>query len=756
MIFLLFIFISIFVPLIAMQISINDLKLLGGQYNYKWKISNWISIICLCLLLTAFVADCLINRWNTIAYVAAGGILSITWLWLMAKWNVKSLAIGYLLIWLPLVIGYCIFSLCDIITFSPFALYGFYYRNCPFGNLFGKRLLLLQNRSFESLSLKKTNSDRQEHIKTDILQVPNFSFAGCHFTDIPNHEMHVYNVTDEGIFPNTNEDVTQKVQLLIDKVGKQNGGRIYFPKGRYLFNTNKAEGTFLQINYSNIVLEGEMDDKGDPLAELISCNHTLNGEKFPWLSPFFITTGESIQRSNIFWGIQFKKKKNIITRSGSLADPGSDGTILTPKYATTVTVDASKGNCVLKVADATSLRGTKYIVLAMFNNPNGDLIRDILSTDKLRPEWVTAHRAGDEVAPSYQDLLEIKTINEDTHEITLTNPLRRNINLKYHPEIYSVDMLEHICIRNLKISSKWNGLFRHHGFPIYYSVKQSQEMDYGWNGINMKRVAHGVIENIIFKDLTNPLYVMDSRNVTVRNIVFTGYDGHQGIKVYEHACDNLFQNIDFKCHYADMMGGEGNAYGNVFSNVRYTNPYFKPVDFDFHGFSEGPMSPPSYNLFECIYGFAHIKAGGALYNQPACAKENVWWNIETEGEKIGDNLFISYPYIPKGKLRHYVSAMRHAMVKAMQKKRLKLSYIMEEYHKRLTEMKTTYIDPQEHYKLFPQSIIVGIKSKSTVISSHTDAVKIIDYGKFVAPYSLYTNQRKENVIIKRKCNNKKS
>lgn len=738
---LLTILLLFFIPLIAIQISINDLKLLSGQYNYKWRISNWISIICACIILASFVVDCLINRCNTIAYVVAGGIISVTWLWLMAKWNTKSPAIGYLLIWFPLAISYCFFSLYDIITFSPFALYGFYYRNCPFGNLFGKRLLLLQHKSLKYPSLKKTNCGSQGHCEMDMLHIPDFSFAGCHLADSLNLEIPVYKVTDEGILPNTGEDVTQKVQLLIDKVGRQNGGRIYFPKGRYLFNMNKAERTFLQINHSNIILEGEVDDKGNPIAELVNCNHTLNGERNPWLSPFFITTGESLQRSNIFWGIQFKKKKNIITRSGSLADPGSDGTILTPKYATIVTKEASKGDSVLKIANAASLRGTKYIVLAMFNNPEGDLIRDILSTDTLRPEWGTAQRAGDEIAPSYQDLLEIKAINEDTQEITLTNPLRRNIALKYHPEIYSVDMLEHICIRNLKISSKWNGLFRHHGFPIYYSVKQSQEMDYGWNGINMKRVAHGIIENVVFKNLTNPLYIMDSRNVTVRNIIFTGYDGHQGIKVYEHACDNLFQNIEFKCHYADMMGGEGNAYGNVFSNVHYTNPYFKPVDFDFHGFSEGPMSPPSYNLFECIYGFTHIKAGGALYNQPACARENVWWNIETEGEKKEDNLFISYSYLPKGKLRQYVSAIRHAMVKAMQKKTLSLSYAREEYHKRLAEMKMTYINPKEHYKLFPKSIVVGTRSKSTVLSPYTDAVEIVCFGDFVAPYSLYSHQR---------------
>ena len=45
--------------------------------------------------------------------------------------------------------------------------------------------------------------------------------------------------------------------------------------------------------------------------------------------------------------------------------------------------------------------------------------------------------------------------------------------------------------------------------PLYYSVGQAQEMDYGWNAINMKRVAHGAISNVIIQNYTNPLYIID-------------------------------------------------------------------------------------------------------------------------------------------------------------------------------------------------------------------------------------------------------
>ena len=53
--------------------------------------------------------------------------------------------------------------------------------------------------------------------------------------------------------------------------------------------------------------------------------------------------------------------------------------------------------------------------------------------------------------------------------------------MKYTPKIFRVEMLEDIVIQDIRIESKRNGLFRHHGYPLYYSVGQAQEMDYGCN-----------------------------------------------------------------------------------------------------------------------------------------------------------------------------------------------------------------------------------------------------------------------------------
>jgi hypothetical protein len=456
---------------------------------------------------------------------------------------------------------------------------------------------------------------------------------------------------------------------------------------------------FLQINYSHVTLEGECDADGHLLTELVNCGPTTQGERYPWLSPFFITTGESLQPSNMFWGLQFRKPSGMRTESSSLSDPGSDGTILIPPYATKVISDAFAGTSVLSVADSSMIG--KYILLGMYNTtPDGNLIKELLGVDELRQEWTTARRAGTEEAPSFQWLIEVKRVI-DEHTIELCRPLLRDCLMKYEPAIYHVDMLEDIHIRCLRISSRWNGLFCHHGFPLYYSVAQAQEMDYGWNAINMKRVAHATIEDVEIKDFTNPLYVQDSREVTVNHMTIRGYDGHQGIKVYCHTGDCLFQHIDFYCHYADMMGGEGNAYANVFRDISYHHPAFKPVDFDFHGFSEGPMSPPAYNMFERVRGFRYIKGAGAVYMQPACGIGNVWRDVTFETVKKGEHPFYASSYRVRSGMEKYVTAIGYTLVMMKKRKNHSIAFAKSVFMEKLADIDRMSVPRIEHNMFFP-------------------------------------------------------
>ena len=616
-------------------------------------------------------------------------------------------------------------------TILPFFMMGWYVRNCKFGVPHRNILVLAKY-----LKHKENSYAHHETVEVEIPQeMPDFSHAGNH--DIINTTLPSYYVTEYGILPNTKEDQIDKLQSLIDEVGNKGGGIIHFSRGKYFFNKD-GKKQFLQINHSNIVLEGELDGENNLATELINCGSTVQGSRNPWLSPFFITTGEQIQRSNIFWGLQFRKRKKMVMRSGSMTDPGSDGTILTPNFATLIIKTSRKGEDILHVEDASKV--DNYILLGMYNTDKGaSLLKDILGQDTIRPEWQAASRAGEEEAPSFQWLVEVKEVIDD-HTIRLVQPLWRDCDMCFEPVVFNVPMLENITIRNLKLSSTWNGMFRHHGHKRYYSVAQAQEMDYGWNGINMKRVAHGNVENVVFKNFTNPLYVMDSRNVSCEHLVFKGHDGHQGIKIYEHACDNLFRDIVFYNHYADMMGGEGNAYGNVFSEVKYLNPCFKPVDYDFHGFSEGPMSPPSYNLFENIYGFAYIHSSGSIHMAPSCGRCNVWWNCYQEGEIKGSFIF-KLTYRSHLVLRNYIGIIVRTVKKMLKKKVLSPSKIIEVYKETYDDkIRAEYIPQPELSRFYSDFYLYGMNSVTDSSLINEKYIHIDNWNKSCMIKSLYEYQ----------------
>lgn len=572
------------------------------------------------------------------------------------------------------------------------------------------------------------------NVKCDLHHLPDFSYAGYMYGEksLDEEAFVVFNATDFGILPGNGENQIIKIQQFVDEVGKRGGGTAYFPAGTYHMRSCE-ECSYITLDYSNVLVKGEMKN-GKHQTIFISDSPTLRGEKNPWLSPFLFTTGERIQRSNIFWGVQFKHKKDIVTKSASMTDPGSDGELLQPEWATKITSDLFLGDKVIEVKDALQIKSNYILIVAYNTNHEGRLIKQILNHDDLLPSWGTALRAGDEKAPSLQWLVEIDRII-DNHKVVLKQPLRWNIGMECSPEVFNVEMLEHVGFKDLVIKSTWSGLFRHHGETGYYSMDFAQEMDYGWNAVNMKRVAHGTISNVIIDNFSNPLYVQDSRNITLEDIVVKGADGHQGLKLYGHACDNLFSNVTFYNHYADFIGGETCSYGNVFSGVHYLNPENKYADFDFHGFSEGPFSPPMQNLFECCTGIRGIKGAGASYNVPSAARENVFWNILSDGYNGASELFY-FTY------HSNVLTLRRKLGNCLRLKSIKPFFVSSVISNDVPHTPT--------YSFFCKTYIMGYSGANYItIDNHTEDfsdkyihTEQINKG-FVAPFSLYRHQLKE-------------
>lgn len=691
-----YIILSISAFYLCCQIQLSDIKLLTGLYNYKIKapqIITYTGIVCATAII--IVENHFFGINSSTLYACISTIpLCVFGEWFLVQLNPSKPCISLLfrigLTCLIAVLTYLTYSTSSLI---PVMIYGLYVRNNPLGSphistfIISSRLIRGKS-SYLYANKRETRNDM-----------------------ISNTNLPVYNVTDYNIVPDSSDDQLDSVQKLIDMVGEEGGGTIFFPRGRYYFNKSRSNLRFLQINHSDISIEGETDNSGNPLTELIYCNPVPGKAENPWLNPFFITTGELLQRSNIFWGLQFRKRKAVFTQSNSLSDSGSDGTILTPDYSTNIIRPAQKGDNILKVDDSSKLG--KYVLIGMYNTTeDGNLLKEILSIDHFRPEWGSALRAGEEEAPSFQYLAEISSII-DSHTIKLAHPLFRPVDLKYAPSVFNAPMVENIHIRNLHIRSSWNGVFHHHGFPIYYSVSQSREMDYGWNCINLKRTAHSSVSNVVIDNFTNPLYVLDSCDSKAENILIKGNNGHQGIKIYSHTCHCHFTNITFLSHYADMMGGEGNAYCNEFSNIEYRSPLFNPVDFDFHGFSEGPMSPPSNNTFKDINNFRYIKGAGAIYNQPALAQNNQWENIITEGERKGHSLFYALSYRPRSYMSRIMAAAGTALVSVLKNKKIDRR-TFKVYKDKMQELKRRNISPKHHRKFFKGTTIQNITTTSSI------------------------------------------
>ncbi|NMH86306.1 family 43 glycosylhydrolase [Flavivirga algicola] len=450
----------------------------------------------------------------------------------------------------------------------------------------------------------------------------------------------IIDVTSKDIYPNTGEDLTKKVQALIDETGKNGGGVLYFPKGKYTFNTNPNNVDFLKIDYDNIVIRGE--GQGEEGTIFYNSTSLLNKEPNPWLSPTLIRYGYKIQGVDHFWGAAPLKY------NGAKISKKSEQKIYEAPKLTSVTHKAVKGSKNLRVKNTTALKAGDVVLLAMYNtNGSNKLIKKVLNyTDvELTPDLESANRAEKEGVASFQALVEIERIISGD-QILLRQPLLMDIDMEFQPMLLSAPMVRNVGIENLRFASAWDGNYKHHA---------NRDVDYGWNAVNFCRVAHGWMKNVTIDNYTNPIYLQDSKNVTLDSIFITGKHGHSGIKVYAHASDNLIQNVNIQMNFSHVLSGEGNATRNVFRKITMDKQMESEGDFDFHGFAHYTYGPASHNLFEEITGLRFIYGGGAPRNFPHTSINNVWWNIESTDVKGTKELFKHWPWNKTDRIDHHIS-----------------------------------------------------------------------------------------------------
>jgi len=569
--------------------------------------------------------------------------------------------------------------------------------------------------------------------------LPDFSYAGYKYNKKNDYENEfpIYNIADYNIKPDTGKDLTHQIQIFIDKIGEKGGGIIYFPSGKYCFNANRRKIKYISINHSNICIRG--DEKGKTI--FFSKYHSAQFNIVPWNSPALITTGTNIQDTKKFWGLSSLnpiRKKSV---SSTIVYPDQDLDLYEPEIITKITSDHSKGANTLKIESTANIKKDDVILIAMYNtSDDGNLIKKLLNRSKFTKNQIAANSAGIEKAPSFQWMVEVKNII-DCNTIELYQPIRIAIETKFDPVIARAPMLRNICIENIHFKSGWDGLFKHHGFPVYYSNKAIQIMDYGFNAVKFCRVAHGYIRNVKIEDFSNPLCLEDSRNITAENIDITGHDGHRGIQVCCHSCDNLIRKINFSANYADMIGGDGNAYGNVFSDVKYWHYDNKYADIDFHGFGIDSFSPPAWNLFENFDGLQRIRGNGPEKRFPNCGINNVFWNINSHGFNDSTEVFIYNPLLKQTLIVRYIRDIVFFLINTLKKRKIDLS-TFPEFDLSL------YKSGETHHSMYPDSIVSGYFSNDAKLTINgTDGynqenITVEALNSFVSPKSLYEAQIK--------------
>lgn len=448
----------------------------------------------------------------------------------------------------------------------------------------------------------------QEFKKNPTISIlPDFSYAGYSYGEepIPTIEGEIYNITEFGAIANDSIDDTDAINLTIENAGKNGGGVVLFPKGKFLVNMDSSKVNIVHISYSNIVLRGAgSSSEGTVIFSGSSTDQEESNS--PWLSPFVFHSGLNLHNTSSFFSV--------------------DSLVV----ATTVSKEIKKGEALVEVASSEVFNAGDIIYIALRNTTDeGDLINDLmhpLQFEKFQKNYL---EAGVQRAPSFQWMVEIEAVIDATH-IQLKQPVRRDMQLKYQPFIAKVPMLKNVGVEHFKFESAWDGAYKHHG---------NREMDYGWNAINLHRVSNGWIRDIHIDNYAQTTHLVNSRNVTIENIRITGKDGHYSAKMY-NSCDNLVQNINVESNVTHGPGVEGCSFGNVFLNINYKFP--TPIDL--HGMADKGFCPPMYNLFENITNIEQIAGGGSPVNIPHGGEYNTFWNLEMLGWKDGDfnELFFSW------------------------------------------------------------------------------------------------------------------
>jgi len=415
-------------------------------------------------------------------------------------------------------------------------------------------------------------------------KLPNFSFAGYKYSEvaIPNVKGKVFNVLEYGADKSGKLSSKKAIQKAIADAEANGSGIIYFPKGRYLINSEKDDTSIIQVSSSDIVFRGEGSAQDGTVLFFEKDLPPTDPNKL-WSVPS---------------AIQVKAK-------------GGD------ELLTTITGSTKRETFAIEVENATKIKTGDWVVLQVENNDK-ELIEYDLQPKVPEKEWTSILTKG----VVFNERHQVKSVAGN--EIIFYEPIHYDINPKYGWELYSYGHIENIGFENILFEGNWTAPFEHH--------KDAQH-DGGWSIITIGRAVNSWVKDCGFKNVSRAVVFSQSAYCTALNNTVEGNYGHSAISAGGGSTGILIaKNIDLAGQWHTFGVQGGSTTGTVIWRCQFPK----------HTCFESHASQPRCTLFDKVEGgFFLGRGGGARQNLPNHGRYLVLWNFKELDEAESDFEFWS-------------------------------------------------------------------------------------------------------------------
>jgi hypothetical protein len=400
----------------------------------------------------------------------------------------------------------------------------------------------------------------------DVSALPDFSYAGYHFSEQPLPEVSQrprFDVTAYGALPDDEKYDEAGIQAAVDAADAASGGVVYFPEGKYLIAPDRERNSRIRISKSNIVLKGA--GSGDGGTEIFMSERRIGSRQFVFRPEW--------------------------DRSRTL---------------TTLTENVPRESFWVSVADASKLEVGQTVVL---RHRSEAFTRQYFEGLPFAPEW--KRLVGRDGGMKVMELHEIAEI--DGSRLRFKNPVHLDVvNQPDDPfRLESYATVKECGVEGIRFTGNWASYpeeFVHHKDGIH---------DSGWCALTMENVENSWIRDCEFRDWNECINLSGAFKTTVEDVRFTGKKGHTSV-LARSGTGVLIKNCRFD---AGHHHGPGVGYGAV--NTVVTQCQME-VDQNIDSHSGQPFA----TLYDNVRGGIFRNLGGPHEGLPHHGQHLVFWNFE--------------------------------------------------------------------------------------------------------------------------------